>query len=151
MKARNKATGAPVLVEGLFSFELGGSERVGADVALECVRRGYRVLSFAFYGSDGPVRRELEAGGVECHDLNYLSRPRFVRRFTYQYALFRFLRSCKAHAIHIHHCTSLILGALPARWAGVHRIVMTEHSLMELRERAPYRRQSRRFVGWPTP
>ena len=149
MTARNREPpGAPVLVEGLFSFELGGSERVGADVALECVRRGYRVLSFAFYGSDGPVRRELEAGGVECHDLNYLSRTRFIRRFTYQHALFRFLRSCKAHAIHIHHCTSLILGALPARWAGVQRIVMTEHSLMELREMPSYRRQSRRFCRY---
>jgi glycosyltransferase involved in cell wall biosynthesis len=149
MMARNRESpDAPVLVEGLFSFELGGSERVGADVALECVRRGYRVLSFAFYGSDGPLRRELEAGGVECRDLNYLSRTRFIRRFTYQHALFRFLRSCKAHAIHIHHCTSLILGALPARWADVQRIVMTEHSLMELREMPSYRRQSRRFCRY---
>jgi glycosyltransferase involved in cell wall biosynthesis len=143
--ASMKSSDAPVIVEGLFSFELGGSERVGADIALECVRRGYRVLCFAFYGSDGPVRRELEAGGVECLDHNYLSRTRFVRRFTYRRALFRFLRSYKAHAIHIHHCTSLILGALPARWAGVHRIVMTEHSLMELRAWPSYRRQSRRY------
>ena len=82
----------PLIVEGLFSFELGGSERVGADVALECARRGYRVLCFAFYGSDGPVRRELEANSIVCMDLNYLKRARFVRRFTYQLALIQFFR-----------------------------------------------------------
>ena len=91
---------SPTIIEGLFSFELGGSERVGADVARECVRRGYKVAAFAFYGSDGPVRRELEAAGVECFDLSYLTRTRFVRRFTYQLALWRFFRHIKPHAIH---------------------------------------------------
>jgi glycosyltransferase involved in cell wall biosynthesis len=136
---------APLIIEGLFSFQVGGSERIGADVALECVRRGYRVLCFAFYDSDGPVRRELEAGGVECVDLSYLSRMRYIRRFTYQLALFRFLRRRNAHALHIHHATSLILGALPARFAGVPRVIMTEHSIIEFQTMPKYRRQSRRY------
>jgi L-malate glycosyltransferase len=136
---------APLIVEGLFSFQLGGSERVGADVALECARRGYRVLCFAFYDSAGPTRRELEAAGVQCVDLNYLKRMRYVRRFTYQLALFRFLRRLDAHAVHIHHATSLILGALPARFAGVARLIMTEHSIVEFQTMPKYRRQSRRY------
>jgi glycosyltransferase involved in cell wall biosynthesis len=135
----------PVIIEGLFSFQLGGSERVGADVAKECVRRGYRVLCFAFYGSDGPMRGELEAAGVETVDLNYLRRRRFVRRFTYQAALYRFFKRQEVSAIHIHHATSLILGALPARWAGIKRIVMTEHSIREFQTMPRYRRQSRRY------
>jgi glycosyltransferase involved in cell wall biosynthesis len=114
-------------------------------VALECARRGYRVVCFAFYGSDGPIRKELEANGVECVDLDYLSRMRFVRRFTYQGALFRFFRHRKIHAIHIHHATSLILGALPARCARIRRIVMTEHSIREFQTMPRYRRQSRRY------
>ena len=134
----------PLIVEGLFSFELGGSERVGADVALECARRGYRVLCFAFYGSDGPVRRELEANSIVCMDLNYLKRARFVRRFTYQLALIQFFVD-NVHAIHIHHATSLILGVLAARIGRVRRIVMTEHSLRELKGMPTYRRQSRRY------
>jgi glycosyltransferase involved in cell wall biosynthesis len=136
---------APLIVEGLFSFQVGGSERVAADVALECVRRGYRVLCFAFYDSEGPTRRALEAGGVECVDLNYLKRARYLRRFTYQLALFRFLRRRNAHAVHIHHATSLILGALPARLAGVPRVIMTEHSIIEFQTMPKYRRQSRRY------
>jgi glycosyltransferase involved in cell wall biosynthesis len=135
----------PLIVEGLFSFQVGGSERVGADVAMECVRRGYRVLCFAFYDSEGPMRRELEAGGVECVDLNYLTRMRYLRRFTYQLALFRFLRRRKPHAIHIQHATSLILGAVPARLAGVRRVIMTEHSIIEFQTMPRYRRQSRRY------
>ena len=62
----------PLIAVGLFSYQIGGSERVGVDVALECVRRGYRVLCFAFYDSNGPMRAELEASGVECLDMNYL-------------------------------------------------------------------------------
>jgi glycosyltransferase involved in cell wall biosynthesis len=135
---------APLIAVGLFSFQVGGSERVGADVALECMRRGYRVLCFAFYDSDGPARRELEAHGVECLDMSYLRRMRFVRRFTYQFALLRFFRRRKVHAVHIHHATSLILGARAARWAGVQRVVMTEHSIIEFQAMPRYRRQSRR-------
>jgi glycosyltransferase involved in cell wall biosynthesis len=136
---------APLIVEGLFSFQVGGSERVGADIALECVRRGYRVLCFAFYDSQGPTRGALEAGGVECVDLNYLTRMRYIRRFTYQLALFRFFRRRHAHAIHIHHATSLILGVVPARLAGAARVIMTEHSIIEFQTMPKYRRQSRRY------
>jgi len=141
----NSRESAPVIVEGLFSYQLGGSERVGADVALECARRGYRVICFAFYGSDGPIRLELERAGIRCFDLNYLSRPRFIRRFTYQATLVRFLRQQNAYAIHIHHSTSLILGVLAARIAGAKSIVMTEHSLLELQTMPKYQRQSRRY------
>jgi glycosyltransferase involved in cell wall biosynthesis len=135
---------APVIAEGLFSYELGGSERVGADVALECLRRGYRVVCFAFYASDGPIRRELESAGIECFDLNYLTRTRFVRRVTYPNALSEFFRRHDVRAAHIHHCTSLILGARAARAAGVRQLVLTEHSLRELERMPSYRRQSRR-------
>jgi glycosyltransferase involved in cell wall biosynthesis len=135
----------PLIAVGLFSYQIGGSERVGVDVALECVRRGYRVLCFAFYDSNGPMRAELEARGVECLDMNYLSRMRFVRRFSYQLALFRFFRRRNVHAVHIHHATSLILAGLAARAARVARVVMTEHSIIEFQTKPTYRRQSRRY------
>lgn len=136
----------PLIAEGLFSFEIGGSERVGADVALECARRGYRVLCFAFYGSNGPMRRALEAEGIECVDLNYLRRTRFIRRLTYQVSLYRFLRARRVHAIHIHHATSLLLGGLAARAAGVPRIILTEHSIKAFDLMPHYRRQTRRYL-----
>lgn len=136
------AADPPVIAEGLFSYELGGSERVGADLALECSRRGYRVVCFAFYGSDGPIRRELESASIECFDMNYLRRTRFVRRVTHHLALAQLFRREKVRVAHIHHCTSLILGARAARAAGVPRIVLTEHSILELQTRPSYRAQS---------
>ena len=85
----------PLIAVGLFSYQVGGSERVGADVALECMRRGYRVLCFAFYDSDGPIRRELEGQGVECLDMNYLKRLRVVRRFiSWRYFVFSGAAKC---------------------------------------------------------
>jgi hypothetical protein len=43
---------APTIAEGLFSYEFGGSERVGVDLALEFKRRGYQVVCFALHGSE---------------------------------------------------------------------------------------------------
>jgi glycosyltransferase involved in cell wall biosynthesis len=143
-RSSSVSSGVPVIAEGLFSYELGGSERVGADIALECLRRGYRVVCFAFYASDGPIRSELESAGIECFDLNYLSRMRFVRRITYPSVLSEFFRRNDVQAAHIHHCTSLILGARAARMGGVRQLVLTEHSLRELERMPSYRRQSRR-------
>ena len=75
----------PVIAQGLFSYQIGGSERVGADLAIEFKRRGFRVICFAFYDTDGPIRAELNAAGIECIDLDYQTRQRFTRRLTYQF------------------------------------------------------------------
>ncbi len=60
----------PVIAEGLFSYQIGGSERVGVDLALEFQRRGYQVICFAFYDSNGPMRQELEDAGIRGLDIN---------------------------------------------------------------------------------
>lgn len=133
---------AVTIAVGLFSFQIGGSERIGADVAAELHRRGYRIICFAFYGSDGPIRTSLEAIGIQCVDLNYQTRPRGIRRLSYQWELWRFLRRNRVDALHVHHATSLILSAIPAVLARVPRIVMTEHSLEALQQRPKYRKQS---------
>ena len=66
----------PLIAEGLYSYQIGGSERVGIDLAVAFARRGYRVLCFAFYDSDGPMRQVAESAGIRCIDFNYLKRPR---------------------------------------------------------------------------
>jgi len=135
----------PVIAEGLYSFQIGGSEKIGAEVAMGFARRGYRVLCFAFYDSDGPIRQLLTRAGNECLDLNCLKRKRLTRRFTYQMAFARFLRREKVCALHVQHATALILSAIPARLSGVQRIVMTEHALHQFKADASYRRAARRY------
>jgi len=136
---------APLIAEGLYSFQIGGSERVGVDLAIEFKRRGYRVLCFAFYDSDGPMRRIAESAGIRCLDFNYLRRPWGVRRLTYQVALYRLLKREGVRALHVQHATALILSGLPATAARIPRVVMTEHSLHQFIEQPSYRRNAARY------
>jgi glycosyltransferase involved in cell wall biosynthesis len=136
---------APLIAEGLYSFQIGGSERVGVNLAIEFERRGYRTLCFAFYDSDGPMRAVAEAAGIRCIDFNYLRRTCGVRRLTYQAAFFRLLQHERVAALHVHHATALILCGLPAFAARVPRVVMTEHSIHQFVEQPSYRRSAIRF------
>ena len=135
----------PVIAQGLGSYQIGGSERIGADLAIEFRRRGFRVICFAFYDTDGPIRTELIAAGIECVDLDYRTRQRVIRRLTYQFEFLQFLRRFRVDALLVHHATALILCGIPARIARVRRVVMVEHGLLYLRDRPKYRRSAIRY------
>src|SRR6476660_967617 len=107
----------PVIAEGLFSYQIGGSERVGVDLALEFSRRGYQVLCFAFYDSDGPMRAELEEAGIRCRDMNYEKLRGISKRIIYQWRFLQMLRAERVSALHVHHATALILCGIPAALA----------------------------------
>jgi glycosyltransferase involved in cell wall biosynthesis len=135
----------PVVAVGLFSYQFGGSERVGVDLALEFKRRGYHVVCFAFHDSDGPMRVELERAGIRCPDLNYQNFRGILRRVLYFWKFWRMLRKERVCALHVHHHGAMILCGIPARLAGINRVVMTEHGLQALRERADARRLAVRY------
>lgn len=143
--AAGRDSRSAVIAEGLFSYQIGGSERIGVDLALEFARRGHKVLCFAFYDSDGPMRAELTRSGIRCLDLNYEKFRGAARRVTYQYALWRMLRRERITALHVHHATALILCGIPSLFSPVKRVVMTEHGLHQLKERPNYRRSATRY------
>ena len=138
----------PVIGIGFYSFEFGGSERVGADLAYEFKERGYRVVCFAFHSSDGPIRRELERSGIRCLDMNYdrIRTHGVAKRIEYWWRFWRMLREERIDALHVHHFGALILAGPPARAAGVRRMVMTEHGLQALMEKASHRSVVRRYA-----
>jgi glycosyltransferase involved in cell wall biosynthesis len=138
----------PVIAEGLFSYQFGGSERVGVDLALEFKRRGYQVVCFAFHDSDGPMRVELERAGIRCLDLNYQKFHGILRRVLYFWKFWRMLRNERIRALHVHHHGAMILCGVPARFAGITRVVMTEHGLQALLERADARRLTVRYCRY---
>lgn len=140
----------PVIAEGLFSFQIGGSERVGIDLALEFKRRGYAVVCFAFHDSDGPMRVELERGGIRCLDMNYGNFRGPLRWLRYQWHLWRMLRKERVRALHLHHHGALVLCGIPARLAGIPSVVMTEHGLQALRERPRARKLTKQFGRYAT-
>jgi glycosyltransferase involved in cell wall biosynthesis len=126
----------PVIAEVLFSYQIGGSERVGVDLAVEFKRRGYQVVCFAVHDSDGPMRVELERAGIRCLELNYdrYTGIGVLRRLRYMWACWRLLRRERISALHVHHTGSLVLCGIPARLARVPRIVLTEHAVDHLKE-----------------
>lgn len=137
----------PVIAEGLFTFRIGGSERVGGDLALEFKRRGYRVVCFAFHDSDGPMRAQLESVGIRCLDMNYDRVRGVLRRVRYLWKFHRMLRQERISALHVHHTAALILSGIPARLAGLKRVVMTEHGI-EWRARPQNRRPARYYCRY---
>jgi len=146
--SRGLANGArdarvPVIAEGLFSYQIGGSERVGVDLAVEFKRRGYQVVCFAVHDSDGPMRVELERAGIRCLDLNYdrYTGIGILRRLRFMWACWRLLRRERISALHVHHTGSLVLCGIAARLARVPRIVLTEHAVDHLKELPRYHRR----------
>ena len=123
---------APVIAEGLFTYRIGGSERVAVDLAVEFKRRGYRVVCFAFHDSDGPMRQQLEAAGVRCLDMDYANFKGVLRRLAYLWSFWRMLRREQISVLHVHHTQALALCGVPARLARV-RTLLTEHALDWLR------------------
>jgi glycosyltransferase involved in cell wall biosynthesis len=137
----------PVIAEGLFTFRIGGSERVGVDLALEFKRRGYRVVCFAFHDSDGPMRAQLEASGIRCLDLNYDKFSGALGRVLYLWKFWRMLRKERITALHVHHTAALILCGIPARLARLNSLVMTEHDI-KWRELAHTRGPARHYCRY---
>jgi L-malate glycosyltransferase len=135
----------PVIAEGLYSYQIGGSERVGADLALEFQRRGYQVICFAFRDSQGPLRTELESAGIRCLDVNYENVRGVLRLLRYWWSFWRMLRRERISALHVHHAGALMLCGVPARAAGIRNIVMTEHALGALKEFWRYRMATRYY------
>ncbi len=133
------------IAHGLYSYQIGGSERIGADLAMEMKRQGHEVVCFALYDHAGPIREELESAGIDCVNLDYTARRRPVRRITYPVEFFRFLVRYNVGGLVVHHATALILCGLAAWAARVPRVVMVEHGVHQLRDRADYRRRARRY------
>ena len=138
----------PLIAQGLYSFRIGGSERIGSDLAVEYAARGYRVVCFAFHGSTGPFRDHLESRGVECVDLNYLTHLRAVRRVTYQLAMYRFLRTRRVRAIHAQHAMGATQCRSAARWAGIKHLDVTDHAVLQFDEQRDYLRRARHHVRY---
>lgn len=132
----------PRLLEVLYSFETGGSERVGSVVAEGLAARNWQVAVAATHSSNGPMRAALVAAGMDCHGLDIEHRGRVCRRW----AIFRLCRRLKPDVLHVQHIPMLLLCFWPARLAGVRHFVVTEHTDHQLRLRPDLRRRLRRYA-----
>lgn len=125
----------------LYSFQTGGSERLGADLAAWFAARGAHCDVCATHGSDGPIRRWLMDKGIETQ---ILDSPR-TKRVGRMWKLYWHLRRTRCEVLHVHHFNMLVSTIIPAKLARVQRIVLTEHTDEELRSSEAARRVAVRY------
>ena len=138
-------SGQPRLLQVLYSYEIGGSEIVGLELARQMTATGAKVMCAALKPGDGPLRAKCLEYGVEPLELKIREQSYFGRNGC-SLELVRWVKKLGLSGIHLHHFLGLHRLGLPARLAGVPHIVMTEHSIASLQASAYARLRAR--VGW---
>lgn len=121
---------APRILEVLFSFRVGGSELVGLDLARQLVESGAEVYCAAIDAGPGPLRELCAQYGIRVVDLHIPTRNPLTRN-GFSFALARRLKELRLDAVHFQHFLALNKLGLPARLAGIRRVVVTEHSVLD--------------------
>lgn len=127
----NAGTPRRRVLEVLFSFRVGGSELLGLELASQLAAEGVEVSCTALDGMQGPLVQRCVDAGLGVVDLG-LPRPGVLARNGFSLDLARRLRELRLDAIHLQHFLGLNKLGLPARLAGVPRIVVTEHSVLDV-------------------
>jgi glycosyltransferase involved in cell wall biosynthesis len=121
---------APRILEVLVSFRVGGSEIVGLDVARQLAESGAQVYCAAIDAGPGPLRERCAEYGIRVVDLHIPTRNPLTRN-GFSIALVRRLKELQLDAVHFQHFLALNKLGLPARLAGIRRVVVTEHSVLD--------------------
>jgi glycosyltransferase involved in cell wall biosynthesis len=120
----------PRILEVLYSFRVGGSELVGLDLAKQLVESGAEVYCAAIDAGPGPLRERCKQYGIRVVDLHIPTRNPLTRNGL-SLALTCRLRDLRLDAVHLQHFLALNKLGLPARLAGIERVVVTEHSVLD--------------------
>jgi glycosyltransferase involved in cell wall biosynthesis len=133
--------GAPRhVLELIYSFDIGGSERLAVSLAAELLKSGIRASICAAYGGEGPIAKQAEADGVDTFTLHAERGPRMA-----MWRLWRLLKKYDVDVIHAHHVPQFILSYWPAKVAGIKRMVLTEHAKYSLSVRPRLNRLARSY------
>jgi glycosyltransferase involved in cell wall biosynthesis len=114
----------------LYSFSVGGSQIVGLELARQLVESGAEVYCAAIDGGPGPLKAQCEQYGIRIVDLCIPTRNPLTRNGL-SMALARRLKELRLDAIHLQHFIALNKLGFPARLAGIKRVVVTEHSVLD--------------------
>lgn len=134
----------PRILQVLFSFRVGGSEIFGLELSRQLIELGSEVLCGAVDGTTGPLIDRCLEYGIQPVDLGI---PRNVLgRNGISVHLVRRLRELRPDAIHLQHFLSLNKLGIPARLAQVPRVIVTEHSILDVDQ--SWRTRLRARLGW---
>jgi glycosyltransferase involved in cell wall biosynthesis len=120
----------PRILEVLSSFRVGGSELVGLDLARQLAEGGADVYCAAIDAGPGPLQERCAQYGIQVVDLHIPTRNPMTRNGL-SLALTSRLRDLHLDALHLQHFFALNKLGLAARLAGIPRVVVTEHSVLD--------------------
>ena len=110
------------VLQVIYSFQMGGSERMASTIASGIDRSRFRPLVCGLNGG-GPMSNLLQEKGIPCFILN--------RRDGWDLSLppklYRILRNERVDVIQTHHLGQFLYPLLPARLLGL-PVIYTEHS-----------------------
>jgi glycosyltransferase involved in cell wall biosynthesis len=106
------------------SMEMGGAEKLTAMMCRMQRARGHRASVHCLY-LVGVLGEQLKADG---HEIILHGPPTFLGLMR---SLYREFERTKPDVVHFHNATPAIIGALPARLAGVKPAIVTRHGLVE--------------------
>jgi len=134
----------PRILEVLYSFAFGGSEIVGVELAKGLSESGLDVLCTAIDSTPGPLQQRCAQYGIRTLNLNIPAG--ILGRNGISLALTKWLRSLHLDAVHLHHFLGLNKLGIPARLAGIRKVVVTEHSVLDVSQSLAGRMRAR--VSW---
>ncbi len=121
----------PRILEVLYSYGIGGSQLVGLDTATALRDAGAEVLCAALDSAPGPIQDRCRERGLPVIDLGVpWANP--LARNGLSWGLVERLRRLRLDALHLQHFLGLNKLGLPARLAGIRRVVVTEHSVADV-------------------
>jgi len=121
----------PRILQVLYSFRVGGSEIFGLQLARQLAGQDTEVVCGALDSSPGAMQQRCVQYGIPTVDLR-VPRVSPLGRNGLSWPLVQRLRQLRPDAIHLQHFLGLHKLGIAARVAGVRRIVVTEHSVLDL-------------------
>ena len=132
------------LVEVIYSFRIGGAERLAASLAREFKAGGVNVSVCATHSARGPISEELAEDNIAFRGFGFETRSR-IGKWLFPLQLYVYFRRKRAQVVHVQHVFVLQRCYWPARLAGVKHIVLTEHSDYAFRTMPDYKKTSRKY------
>ncbi len=130
------------ILQVITSLQMGGAEKLIADMVPLYREHGYEVDVMLFDGNDTPLKKELEGKGIRLFQLGYSAQvynPLFI------FKLIPYLR--KYDIVHTHNAACQYFVALAKLFFGSRvKLVTTEHSTTNRRRKIRWFRWLDRFI-----
>lgn len=131
------------VLELIWSFEIGGSERLAGQLATSFAASGRPVLVCATHRGHDVLSERLQSRGIECIALNAESRGR-LGRLLLPFQLWWLIVSRGIKVVHVHHFFLLPVCFHAVKLAGA-RLVATEHTDFDMRRSQDERKTVGRY------